>query len=134
MRQFSDEQLKSIAQLFHDLAVNVGQFRLDRIHDGASLEDPGIVQLLGLQWSLLINSSSFYLQAAQVALGDADEAAKQITAATTAANAALQTLDKVDKAINVASAAGLLTAAVMTGDMGQIGPAAKGVYKAIDGP
>ena len=63
------------------------QIRLDRIYVGTPLNDLGIVQLLGLQWSLLSTSLSFYIQAAQVTLADADSAASQITAATNDANA-----------------------------------------------
>ena len=53
MARFSDDQLIAIAQQFHDLSIMVSQFRLDRIHCGIPLDDPGIVQLLGLQRTLL---------------------------------------------------------------------------------
>jgi hypothetical protein len=131
MARFSDDQLIAIAQQFHDLSVMVSQFRLDQIHGGMPLDDPGIVQLMGLQLTLLNTSSSFYVQAAQVTLADADHAAAQITAATKEAIGAIKTLQVVDKVINIASAAGLLATAIMTGDMNQIGDAAKGVYTAI---
>lgn len=130
MAQLSDDQLVAIAQLFHDLSVAVGQFRLDRIHGGLSLDDPGIVQLLGLQVSLLNASSSFYGQAANLMLEDADWAATQITSATKEAISAIKTLQVVNKVINIASAAGVLATAIMTGKMDQIGDAAKGVYTA----
>ena len=132
MAHFSDDQLIAIAQQIHDLSVIVGRFRLDRIHGGVPLDDPGIVQLLSLQWSLLNTSSSFYLQAAEVTLADADQAATQIAAATKEAGAAIKTLQVVNKVINIGSAAGLLAAAVMTGDISQIGNATNGVYAAIN--
>jgi len=132
MAHFSDDQLTSIAQQFHDLSVIVGQFRLERIHGGLPLADPGIVQLLSLQWSLLNTSSSFYLQAAQLTLADADQAAIQIVAATKDATAAIQTLQTVNKVINIGSAAAVLAAAIMSGDMKPIANAAKGVYTAIN--
>jgi hypothetical protein len=131
MANFSDDQLIAIAQQFHDLSVVVSQFRLDRIHGGLPLDDPGIVQLLGLQWSLLNTSSSFYVQAARVTLADADRAASQITSATKEATSAIRTLEVVNKAINIASAAGVMATAIMTGKMDQIGDAAKGVYTAV---
>jgi hypothetical protein len=131
MANFSKEQLTTIAQQFHDLSVNVGQFRLDQIHAGAKLEDPGIVQLLGQQFSLLNTSSSFFVQAANVALADADKAADQIVGATNAANAAVKTLAVINKVVTIASAAGVLAAAIMTGDMDQIGQSAKDVFTAI---
>jgi hypothetical protein len=90
MAKLTGGQLTSIAQAFHDLAVAVGQFRLDQIHDGAALNDTRIVQLFGLQFSLLNTSSSFALQAAEVTLGDADGAAAAIRSATDDANAAIR--------------------------------------------
>ena len=131
MPKLSEDQLTSIAEQFHDLSDSIGQFRLDRIHDGAPLNDPGIVQLLGLQWSLSNTSSSFYIQAAQVTLADADSAASQITAATNDANAAIKKLSVIDKVVSIGSAAGALAAAIMTGDMDQIAAGAKGVLTAV---
>jgi hypothetical protein len=130
MPNFSDDQLIAIAQQFHDLSVAVSQFRLDRIRGGLPLDDPGIVQLFGLQQSLSDTSSSFDVQAAQVTLADADQAAAQITAASKEAIGAVKTLQLVNKVINIASAAGVLAAAIMTGKMDQIGDAAKAVYAA----
>jgi hypothetical protein len=132
MAHFSDDQLIVMAQQIHDLSVIVGQFRLDRIHGGIPLDDPGIAQLLSLQWSLQNTSSSFYLQAAQVTLADADQAAAQIAAATKEAGAAIKTLQVVNKVINIGSAAGVLAAAIMTGDINQIRNATNGVYTAIN--
>lgn len=133
MPKLSEDQLTSIAQQFHDLSVSISQFRLDRIHGGAPLSDPGIVQLLGLQWSLLNTSSSFYIQAAQVTLADADSAVSQITAATSDANTAIKKLKVIDRVVSIGSAAGALAAAIMTGDMDQIAAGARGVYTAIKG-
>ncbi|MGB9236839.1 MAG: hypothetical protein WCC04_20715 [Terriglobales bacterium] len=132
MANLSDDQLISIAQQFHDLAVAVSQFRLEQIHGGASLDDQEIVQLLGLQYNLFNTSSSFYLQAAKITLVDADQAAAQVMGATKDATAAIKTLKVINKAISIGSAVGVLAAAVMTGDMSQIGNAAKGVYTAIN--
>jgi hypothetical protein len=131
MATLSSDQLTSIAQEFHDLANSVGQFRLDRIHEGAALTDPGIVQLLGLQFSLLNTSSSFALQAAEVRLADADRVALLVTEATNQANDAIETATTINKVVNVASAAGVLAAAFMTGDLGQVFSAAAGVKNAI---
>src|SRR5689334_3209069 len=106
MANFSDDQLIAIAQQFHDLSVVISQFRLNRIHEGLPLDDPGIVKLLGLQWSLVNTSSSFYIKAAQVTLVDADQAVAQITSATKEAINAIKTLQVVNKVINIASSAG----------------------------
>jgi hypothetical protein len=133
MPTLSTDQLTSMAQDFHDLAVAVGQFRLDRIHQGAPLADPGIVQLLGLQFSLLNTSSSLALQAAQVTLADADAAAAMIKSATEDANAAIQTASTINKVVTIAAAATVLAAAITTGNMGQIFSAAGDVKIAVTG-
>jgi hypothetical protein len=133
MSKFSDDQLISIAQQHHDLSVVVAQFRLDSIHGGLPLTDPGIVQLLGLQISLSNASASFFAQAAQVTLADADKATGQITAATKAANDAIKTLKAINNVLTIGSAVGVVAASVMTGDMNQIAAATKGVFTAISG-
>lgn len=132
MANFSNDQLTSIAQQFHDLSANVGQFRLDQIHTGKPLGDSQIVQLLGLQFSFSSISSSFLIQAAELTLSDADGAAKQIISATQSANSAIAKLTSIDKVINIASAAAVLGTAIMTGDMGQIGNAAQRVLTALE--
>ena len=133
MASLSADQLTSIAQQLHDVAVAIGQFRLDQIHDGAQLDDPCIVQLLGLQFSLLNTSSSFALQAATIELADADKAADVIKSATDDANVAIKNAAKINKVVTVASAVIVLAAAVMTGNMGSIFSAVDGVKNAIGG-
>jgi hypothetical protein len=131
MAHFSDDQLTAIAQQFHDLSDSIKQFRLDRIGEGVPLDDPGIVQLLGLQVNIANTSSSFYVEAARLTLADADAATAQIGAATKQADAAIRNLQVVNRVISIASAAGVLATAIMTGDMSQIGNATKDVYTAI---
>jgi hypothetical protein len=131
MATLADEELTSIAQEFHDIGAAIGQFRLNQIHDGRELTDREIVQLMGLHISLLNISSSFALQAAQVTLADADQAATTIKAATAKANAAIATAGTIDKVINIGSAATVLAAAVMTGNLDQIASAAVAVGTAV---
>jgi hypothetical protein len=131
MAHFSDDQLIAIAQQFHDISDSIKQFRLDRIGEGVPLDDPGIVQLLGLQVSLANTSSSFYVEAAKITLANADQATTQIRAASKEADAAIKGVQMVNRVISIASAAGMLATAIMTGDMNQIGTAAKNVYTAI---
>lgn len=132
MANFSTDQIATIAQQFHDLSAMVEQFRFDQISSGKPLEDPQIVQLLGLQFGLSKISSSVFIEAAELTLSDADGAARQIVSATQSANSALGELKSIDKVINIASAAAVLGTAVMTGDLSQIGNAAKGVFAALE--
>lgn len=131
MPHLSEDQLKQIAQQFHDVGVSIGQFRLHNIHQGAALRDPAIVRLWSLQWNLLSTSSSFYIQAAQVTLADADLAAKKVTDATAEAKEAIKSLEDIDKIITIGSSVTALAPAIYSGDVDQVATAAEGVWNAV---
>ena len=126
----SDDQMQVLAQSFHDIAVEVGQVRLDAIGAGAALTDPGIVHLQGFVFSLMNVAAGFALQDANLTLDNADAAINQIALATKAADKALAKLANIDKAVNIASSVLVLAAAITTKDPGQILSAAKGVAAA----
>jgi hypothetical protein len=126
----SDDQMQALAQAFHDIAVEVGQVRLNAIAAGSKLTDPLIVQLQGYTFSLMNAASGFALQAANITLANADQAVNQISAATQAADKALDKLQKIDKAVNIASSVIVLAAAISTKDPGQIFAASKSVLSA----
>jgi len=130
----SDDQMQALAQAFHDIAVEIGQVRLNAITAGSKLTDPGIVQLQGNVFSLMNIAAGFALQAANITLTNADQAVNQISLATKAADHALDKLAKVDKAINIASSVIVLAMAISTKDPGQIESAAKGVAAAAGLP
>ena len=126
----SDDQMQALAQAFHDIAVEVGQVRLNAIAAGSKLTDPLIVQLQGYTFSLMNTASGFALQAANITLANADQAVSQISAATLAADKALDKLQKIDKAVNIASSVIVLALAISTKDPGQIAAASKSVLSA----
>jgi hypothetical protein len=130
----SDDQMQALAQAFHDIAVEIGQVRLNAIAAGSKLTDPSIVQLQGNVFSLMNIAAGFALQAANLTLTNADQAINQISLATKAADKALDKLTKVDKAINIASSVIVLAMAISTKDPGQIESAAKGVAAAAGLP
>jgi hypothetical protein len=123
----TDDQMQALAQSFHDIAFEVGQVRLDAIRAGSKLTDPSIVQLQGYVYSLLNTAASFALQAANLTLANADQAVSEISLATKAADAALNKLEDVDKAVQIASSVIVLAMAISTKDLGQIAAAAKSV-------
>lgn len=131
MGRISAEDLRAQAQAFHDIGVAIGQIRLDAIHDGGALNDPAIVNLLGINLSLLNLSSSFAVQAAEITLEDAEGAVQTVRGATDRAGAELQTLQRLDKAIRIGSAVIVLGASIFTADPQQIGDAAEGVLTAV---
>jgi len=126
----SDDQMQALAQSFHDIAVEIGQVRLNAITAGSKLTDPAIVQLQGYVYSLMNIAAGFAMQDANITLANADQAVNQISVATKAADHALDKLQKVDKAVNIASSAIILAMAITTKDPGQIESAARSVVNA----
>jgi hypothetical protein len=126
----SDDQMQTLAQSFHDIAVEVGQVRLNAITAGRKLTDPAIVQLQGYVFSLMNVAAGFAIQAANLTLANADQAVNQISVATKAADRALDKLQKTDKAVNIASSVIILAMAISTKDPGQIESACRSVAKA----
>jgi hypothetical protein len=123
----TDDQMQALAQSFHDIAFEVGQVRLDAIRVGSKLTDPSIVQMQGYVFSLMNTAANFALQAANLTLANADQAVNEISVATKAADAALNKLEDIDKAVQIASAVIVLAMAISTKDLGQIAAAAKSV-------
>ena len=126
----SDDQMQALAQSFHDIAVEIGQVRLSAIGAGSKLTDPGIVQLQGYVYSLMNVAAGFALQAANITLANADQAVNQISVATKAADKALANLQKIDKAVNIASSVIVLAMAISTKAPDQIAAASKSVLAA----
>src|SRR5258707_15356308 len=85
----SDDQMQNLAQSFHDIAVEIGQVRLNAITSGSKLTDPAIIQLQGYVFSLMNIAAGFAIQAANLTLANADQAINQISLATKAADHAL---------------------------------------------
>ena len=123
----TDDQMQALAQSFHDIAVGIGQVRLDAITAGSKLTDPGIVQLQGYVYSLMNTAAGFALQAANLTLTSADQAVNQISVATQAADHALDKLKDIDKAVSIASSVIVLAMAIATKDLDQITSAAQSV-------
>ncbi len=126
----SDDQMQALAQSFHDIAVEIGQVRLNAITAGSKLTDPAIVQLQGYVFSLMNIAAGFAIQAANLTLANADQAVNQISLATKAADRALDKLQSIDKAVNIASSVIVLAMAITTKDPVQIESAARSVAKA----
>ena len=126
----SDDQMQALAQSFHDLAVEIGQVRLNAITAGGKLTDPAIVQLQGYVYSLMNVATSFAIQDANLTLANADRAVNQIALATKAADHALDKLQRIDKAVSIASSVIVLAMAISTKDPGQIESAAHSVARA----
>jgi hypothetical protein len=123
----SDDQMQALAQAFHDIAFEIGQVRLNAITVGSKLTDSPIVQLQGYVYSLMNIAAGFALQDANIILANADQAVNQISVATKAADHALDKLQNIDKAVNIASSVIVLAMAISTKDLNQIAAASKSV-------
>jgi len=126
----TDDQMQQLAQAFHDISVEIGQVRLDAIKSGASLTDPGIVQLQGYVFSLKNVSDNLAVQSANLTLQNAAQALNQISLATQAADHTLSKLNDIDKAVQIASSVIVLGAAITTCNPSQIATAAQAVVSA----
>jgi hypothetical protein len=126
----SDDQMQALAQGFHDIAVEIGQVRLNALAAGSKLTDPAIVQLQGYVFSLMNVAAGFAIQDANLTLDNADQAVNQISLATKAADRALDKLESIDKAVNIASSVIVLAMAISTKDPSQIESAARSVANA----
>jgi hypothetical protein len=126
----SDDQMQALAQSFHDIAVEIGQVRLNAITAGSKLTDPVIVQLAGNVYSLMNIAAGYAVKAANLTLANADQAVNQISVATKAADKALDKLQDIDKAVNIASSVIVLAMAISTKDPNQIVAASKSVLTA----
>jgi hypothetical protein len=122
--------MQAMAQSFHDIAVEIGQVRLDAITAGSKLTDPAIVQLQGYVYSLMNVAAGFAIQDANLTLENADQAINQISLATKAADKALNKLQNIDKAVNIASSVIVLAMAITTKSPNQILAASKSVVTA----
>jgi hypothetical protein len=122
--------MQDLAQAFHDIAVEIGQVRLNAIAAGSKLTDPLIVQLQGYVFSLMNVAAGFAMQDANLTLANADKAVNQISLATKAADRALEKLQNIDKAVSIASSVIVLAMAISTKDPVQIESAAISVADA----
>jgi hypothetical protein len=86
--------------------------------------------LQGYVFSLMNIAAGFAIQAANLTLANADQAVNQISVATKAADRALDKLQNIDKAVNIASCCIVLAMAISTKDPGQIESASRSVAKA----
>jgi mRNA-degrading endonuclease RelE of RelBE toxin-antitoxin system len=128
----NDRQVLDIAQLVHDIAVQVGQIRLNLIREGARLTDPGIVQLQGYVYSLMTTAGNYALQVPNIALRDSDVAMSAITVALSKAASSLKKPTDLDWTIVLASGVIVLAMAISTRDIGQILNAAKSLSKTAE--
>ena len=132
MPDVTADQMLDLAHSFHALAFAVGQVRLNALNVGARLSDPGMVELKEQLLSLTEMASRFALASATVTLDDTEKAIGTIQASTGRADAALQRLKDVDKAIAIGAAALALGAAVFSMNASSIAITAEELWQAAN--
>ena len=124
-------QAQELAQGFHDLAVAIGQYRITK---DADLSDLQQYQLQNLQLQCTQYSNNFIAEGLFAAQIDLDRTLASIKQATAQAKQAIATADKVDKALQIASAAAVLGASIASMNPAAVGSGLDGLLKAITGP
>jgi len=123
----TDDQMFRLAQSFHNVAIALGQIRLDAVVKGRSLTDVSIVQLQGYVFSLQNISSNFAIPEANLRINDPVNTTSVINSAMSKVEAALEKNTNLDTVIQIASSVIILGAAITTRNAEQIRRAAQSV-------
>lgn len=127
MPKLTSDQAFALAQSFHDLSVELGNYRF-RVHHELT---PGQRRRLeDLQFDLLNTSTQFNALSISLALDDLEETLEDISAATDRMNKAIKKLKDVQRVIAIATSAVTLGAAIISMNPGAIADALGGVASA----
>ena len=130
MEQFTPEQCQAVALQYQQLPSAVLHRRHFFIDIGTPAGDPALTELQSQQNSLGDISSEDALRAARLTVDNAQQAAARISRSLQSAMDSMHTVDKIDKAISIASDAINLSVAIYTGNFEQIASAAKSLEEA----
>ena len=128
MAKLTSDQAFALAQAFHDLSVEIGNFRF-RVHE--DLTPAKRRQLEDLQFDLLNTSTQFNALSISLALDDLQDTLDEITAATDKMKKAIKRLKDIQKVIAIATAAVTLGGAIISMNPGAIATALGGVATAV---
>ena len=130
MKQFTPDQCQTVAKQYLQLSSATFRRRLSLLHQGVLLTDPALIELQSLQRTLSDISSEYAIKAAALTLDEAERAAEKISDSLDRANAAMNTIKEIDKAVTIASEAIDLAAAIYSANLDQIAAAAKTLVEA----
>lgn len=128
MARFSADQARQLSRWFHDLSVELGNYRFDHWND---LSPTRRKALEDAQWSLLSSSSDMTTLAVNITLDDSEKEFKDLQQATDKAKNTVKTLDNIRTVLQVATALVTLAAAIVSENPSAIIGALQGVIKAI---
>ena len=124
MPRLSSDQALALAQGFHDLSVEIGNFRF---RQGDELSSTERRRLEDLQFDLLNNSTQFNAISLGMELDELQETVARVGMATIRMKKAIKKLETVQRVVKVATAAVTLGAAVVSMNPGAIVGALTGV-------
>lgn len=123
-------QAQELAQEFHDLAVAIGQFRLDNV---ATLTPEQQSQLLNLQLQCVQFSNHFIAMGLFAAQADLAATLAVIKQQTTVAANAIETINDINKALQIATAAAVLGASIASLNPSAVATGVQGLVSAVQG-
>jgi hypothetical protein len=128
MAKLTADQAFALAQSFHDLSVELGNYRF-RVHQ--DLTPAQRRRLEDQQFDLLNASTQFNALSISITLDDLQETLDDIGAATADMNKAIKRIKDVQKVIAIATAAVTLGGAIISMNPGAIAEALGGVVTAV---
>jgi hypothetical protein len=128
MPKLTSAQAFDLAQSFHDLAVEIGNYRFDKFDDLTRAQRK---QLEDLEFDVLNDSTKFNALSINLSLSDLEDTLSQIDDATTKMQNAIKSIKKVERVINIGTAAVTLGAAVVSMNPGAIAAAISGAIDAV---
>jgi len=127
MPELTQDQARSLAEDFFEVAKAVGDFRF--AHDDLTAEQESVLH--SLQEQLSNESNHFTAVAIQLTLDDLQPTLDRINAVTRRVNDAVTTLNNVRSVITVATSFVALGAAIASGSPGTIASAAQDTIQAL---
>lgn len=127
MPQLTAEQVAQLAHDFLVIAQAVGEYRLANIKQ---LSDQDSQSLRNLHWNILNYSDDLFTQSAQLVMNNVQDSITKITGLTEELKDSYKQLQHVQKAIDMATAASTLGAAIMSKNPSAVASAIKGALDA----
>ncbi len=129
-QMLTQDQITALAQVFHDIAAAIGDFR---IANARTLSDSEQAKLQNQQFQCLQYSTNFITMGIAMEQADLDATVQQIESVTAQAQEAIETIQLTDKVLQIATAAAVLGASIASLNTSAIGNGIQGLITAIDG-
>lgn len=130
MPMLTSDQSFALAQTFHTLAVEIGNYRFAHFDE---LSPSQRKRLEDLEFDVLNDSTKFNGLSIAGGLDELQNTLSQINGVTTQMTTAVQTIQEVGQVVRIAMAAVTLGAAIVSSNLGAIAAAVQGTLVAVGG-